>query len=143
MDARAALKAQYHAAMAMLKQTIEQCPDDLWAGGSSPVAHWRVVYHTLFFTQMYLQPNVEAFRPWQHHRDQHECLGELPYPPYGRPKIGDPYTKPQMLVAVVALLALNLVAHWGMSQPPPPGPALVVLHKFRLRLGLGAEELPA
>lgn len=25
-----------------------------------------------------------------------------------------------LLVAVVALLALNLVAHWGMSQPPPP-----------------------
>jgi hypothetical protein len=96
MNTRAALKAQYHAAMAMLKQTIEQCPDDLWAGGSNPVAHWRVVYHTLFFTHMYLHPNVQVFRPWQHHRDQHECLGDLPYPPYGRPKIGDPYTRPQM-----------------------------------------------
>jgi hypothetical protein len=28
-----------------------------------------------------------------------------------------------LLVAVVALLALNLVAHWGLSQPPPPSPA--------------------
>ena len=28
-----------------------------------------------------------------------------------------------LLAAVVALLTLNLVAHWGMSQPPPPAPA--------------------
>jgi hypothetical protein len=97
MNVQAALKGQYHAALAMLKQTIEQCPDDLWAGGTYPVACWRVVYHALFFTHMYLHRDVQSFRPWPHHRDHHECLGELPYPPYGRPKIGEPYTKSQLL----------------------------------------------
>jgi len=30
MDVRAALKSQYHAALATLKQAIDRCPDDLW-----------------------------------------------------------------------------------------------------------------
>lgn len=95
---RRALKGQYHAAMAMLKQTVEECPEDLWvASDDKQVAFWRVTYHTLFFTHLYLQPNYEAFRPWQHHRAHYECLGEIPYPPYGQPKIGEPYTKSQML----------------------------------------------
>lgn len=97
MDTRAALKGQYHAALAMLKQTIEQCPDDLWAAGSNPVAYWRVAYHALFFAHLYLHPNVEAFRPWEHHREHHECLGNLPFPPHSRPNIGEPYTKQQLL----------------------------------------------
>jgi hypothetical protein len=97
MNVQAALKGQYHAALAMLKKTIEQCSDDLWIGGDHPVAFWRVAYHTLFFTHLYLQPNVEAFRPWKHHRKEHECLGPLPYPPYGQPNIGDPYMKSQVL----------------------------------------------
>lgn len=33
MNVAAALKCQYHAAMAMLKTAIECCPDDMWAGG--------------------------------------------------------------------------------------------------------------
>lgn len=97
MDVRTALKGQYHAALVMLKQTIAQCPEELWAGGDASVAFWRVVYHTLFFTHLYLQPDVASFRPWEHHRDQHECLGELPYPPYGQPAIGEPYTRSQLL----------------------------------------------
>ena len=97
MNVQAALKSQYHAALAMLKQTVEQCPEDLWVGGGYPVAFWRVAYHTLFFTHLYLQPNVEAFCPWKHHRDEQECLGTLPYPPHREPKIGAPYAKSQLL----------------------------------------------
>ena len=71
MDVRAALKCQYHAALAMLKQVIEPCPDDLWAGEDYPISFWRVAYHTLFFTHLYLQPNEKAFRPWDHHRNEY------------------------------------------------------------------------
>jgi hypothetical protein len=42
MNVQAALKNQYHSALAMPKQTIEQCPKDLWVGGDYPVAFWRV-----------------------------------------------------------------------------------------------------
>ena len=75
MNVQAALKSQYHAALAMLKQAIEQCPEDLWSGGGNPVAFWRVAYHALFFTHLYLQPDLESFRPWEHHREEQEQLG--------------------------------------------------------------------
>ena len=97
MNVQAALKRQYHAALAMLKQAIEQCPDDLWDAGSGQVAFWRVAYHTLFFTHLYLQPDEKTFRPWEHHRDEHESLGPLPWPPHAQPRIGEPYTKAQIL----------------------------------------------
>ena len=97
MDVRAALKGQYHAALAMLKQSIELCPDGLWTGGNYPVTFWRVAYHTLFFTHLYLQPDEKAFRPWEHHRDEYQFLGALPWPPHRKPKIGEPYTKAQLL----------------------------------------------
>ena len=93
MNVQGALKSQYHASLAMLKQAIEQCPDDLWAGGSYPIAFWRVAYHALFFTHLYLQPDEQAFRPWEHHRKEYQFLGALPFPPYRQPKIGEPYSK--------------------------------------------------
>ncbi|HEY1922335.1 MAG TPA: DinB family protein [Tepidisphaeraceae bacterium] len=97
MNVQAALKDQYHASLSMLKQAIEECPDDLWAGSQHPIAFWRVAYHTLFFTHLYLQPGVQSFRPWEHHRDEHQFLGPLPEPPHRQPKIGEPYTKQQIM----------------------------------------------
>ncbi|MBN2584133.1 MAG: hypothetical protein JXL80_13800 [Planctomycetes bacterium] len=97
MDIRAALKGQYHASLAMLKQTIELCPEDVWNASEQPVAFWRVVYHTLFFTHLYLQPNNEAFRPWEHHREEYQFLGNVPWPPHHKARIGVPYTRAQML----------------------------------------------
>jgi hypothetical protein len=97
MNVRAALKSQYHAALAMLAEAIEQCPDDLWTGGNYPVAFWRVAYHALFYTHLYLQPSEKEFRPWEHHRDEYQFLGSLPWPPYRQPKIEDPYTKAQIV----------------------------------------------
>lgn len=61
MDVKAALKNQYHAALAMLRQAIEECPEKLWVGGDYPVAFWRVAYHVLFFTHFYLQSNHNLF----------------------------------------------------------------------------------
>jgi hypothetical protein len=99
MDIRAALKDQYHAAMAMLRQAIDECPDDLWMGGGFPYAvpFWRVAYHALFFTHLYLQSDHESFRPWQHHRDQYQFLGALPWPPHDKPADGEPYAKTQIV----------------------------------------------
>jgi DinB superfamily len=85
---RAALKSQYHAALAMIRQAIEIWPDDLWTG-SAPNPFWQVAYHTAFCTHMYLQPNEAAFRPWEHHRGGYQFLGA--------PNVTDPYTKAQVL----------------------------------------------
>ena len=66
---RSALKSQYHATLAMLRAAIRDCPDDLWTkrdGHTSPF--WLIAYHTLFYTDLYLQPNNRVFRPWERHR---------------------------------------------------------------------------
>ena len=97
MNVQAALKCQYHAALAMLKQAIEKCPDDLWTGGDHPIPFWRVAYHTLFFTHLYLQSDHESFRAWEHHREECQFFDAVPWPPHRPPKPAEPYTKAQIL----------------------------------------------
>jgi len=118
VNLQAVLKSQYHAALAMLKQAIDQCPEDLWTadGHGNPI--WHIAYHTLFFTHLYLQPRGECFKPWEQHREEYECMGSVPWPPHGPPKIGQPYTRAEILAywaicdAMVdpAIDALNLAA---------------------------------
>jgi hypothetical protein len=64
MDIQAALRSQYHAALKTLREVIEKCPDGLWNDGADSAApFWRVVYHTLFFTHLYLQRTSRLFAP--------------------------------------------------------------------------------
>ena len=109
---RPALKSQYHAALAMLQRAVEACPDELWLS-DQPNRFWQVAYHALFFTHLYLQPNEAAFQPWEHHREEYQFIGKLPWPPYRPPNIGEPYTKPQVLdylLACDAMIDLSLDA---------------------------------
>src|SRR5687768_9403962 len=53
MDIRSTLKEQYHGALAMLRQCIDKCPDDLWIAGEQPRSYWQIVGHTVFFTDLY------------------------------------------------------------------------------------------
>ncbi len=94
MDIRRALKGQYHAALGMLRQAIELCPEELWNGGPHPVPFWQVAYHTLHATDMYLQPTLEDFRRWEHHREGYD---DLPWPVDSGAKFDDPYTRAQIL----------------------------------------------
>jgi hypothetical protein len=82
-----ALKGQYHAALDMLKGAIEECPDKIWLSGVPPRSFWRLAYHTLFFTHLYLQVRDPDFTPWELHRDEvesdpdRERLDARPYTP--------------------------------------------------------------
>lgn len=78
---RSALKSQYHAALAMLRFAIGQCPDELWAGGGYINPTWRVAYHALFYTHFYLQPKADDFTPWEHHQQGLHDLDDIPAPP--------------------------------------------------------------
>jgi hypothetical protein len=103
---RRALKSQYHAALAMLRQAIEQCPEAVWASGDRVNPVWRIAYHTLYFTHLYLQPGEDSFRPWPSHQTWIQYMDddpgtqdlddflELPQRP---PRTGVPYTKTQLL----------------------------------------------
>lgn len=66
--AKVAFKSQYHAALEMLKEAIERCPDQLWLDNRPINAFWQVAYHTLFYAHMYLQPNLDSFKPWPGHQ---------------------------------------------------------------------------
>lgn len=74
MDIKSALKRQYLAGLAMLKECVERCPADVWTSGTHPRKFWRIAYHVLFYTHLYLQPNEEAFQPWIKHRQHAPSL---------------------------------------------------------------------
>lgn len=110
---RVALKSQYHASLAMLKDAIEQCPDELWASRNYLNPFWRIAYHTLYFTHLYLQPKLETFRPWEHHQTGIHDMDDVPAPPellifvelpHRPPQTGRPYTKAKIL------------AYWGICD---------------------------
>lgn len=64
------LKSQYHTSLAMLREAIEQCPDDLWLDMRPKNAFWQVAYHSLFFAHLYVGQDEAAFTPWaEHQRD--------------------------------------------------------------------------
>jgi hypothetical protein len=76
MGLKPALKGQYHAGLAMLRQCIDRCPDDLWPAGEHPREFWRIAYHVLYFTHLYLMTGEHAFVAWEKHEDQaHNVYG--------------------------------------------------------------------
>jgi len=103
---RSAIKGQYHAALAMLREAIERCPDDLWVSDAFANRTWRMAYHTLYYTHLYLHPRFEDFHPWAHHQTRIQNMDEdssepeleryfeLPHRP---PQTGKPYTKAEVL----------------------------------------------
>ena len=75
---------QYEAALRMLDECIERCPDESW---NAPVANnpfCQAVFHALFFTDLYLHPNVDTLQDQPFHkehpdffRDYEETLDKL------------------------------------------------------------------
>ncbi|HEX7021303.1 MAG TPA: DinB family protein [Trueperaceae bacterium] len=97
---RAALKSQYHAGLAMLRETIERCPDDVWYDTRPHNAAWQLAYHVLYFTHLYLMPNEAAFRPWDQHQADVQHPDGIPGPAQPGsplPLVPEPYTPAQAL----------------------------------------------
>ena len=97
---RVALRGQYHAALAMLREAIELCPDDLWLDDAPRNAFWRVAYHALFFVHLYLLDRPEDFVPWEGHQGdvQHpDGIAGPPDPASDLPVGPEPYSKSQVL----------------------------------------------
>jgi hypothetical protein len=91
------IRSQFHAALAMLRQTIERCPDSLWIEPTSTQPFWHIAYHALFYTHLYLQPTEADFSPWAHHRQDIQSLGKPPWSPRQQPSAEEVYTKAQVL----------------------------------------------
>src|SRR5215470_5455486 len=52
---RSAIRQQFRAAIDMLANAIQACPDSVWSG-EPPRAFWYIAFHTLFFLDLYLSP---------------------------------------------------------------------------------------
>jgi hypothetical protein len=97
---RSVLKSQYHAALAMLREAIEQCPESTWYSTQPTNAFWQVAYHTLYFTHLYLQRNEAAFRAWEHQQSEVQHPDGIPGPAdpnSALPLIPKPYSKAEVL----------------------------------------------
>ncbi len=88
MDLAAILTSQYLASLAMLKQTIEACPDDMWNAPQDTNRFWQVAFHALYFVHEYLADSFDSFRYWSKHRAGYE---DFPAPQ------GEPYDKKAIL----------------------------------------------
>ncbi len=93
MDAKQAIRSQYLAALEMLKQVIVQCPEALWDAPDDKNRFWRIAYHALFYTHLYLQTSESEFTAWSGHREGYHRLESLPQPTPEQPDLGKAYSK--------------------------------------------------
>ena len=94
------LKSQYLASLAMFRDAVERCPEDLWFDQRPTNAFWQVAYHTIFFAHFYLQPTAEAFEPWERHQAGVQNEDGIAGPPdagSSLPLIPKPYTRQDVL----------------------------------------------
>lgn len=90
MDIRAALKGQYGASLKMLRQAVTRLPDDLWLAGTHPRNTWRIAFHAVFYTHLYLHQSSKEFKKWK--GTLKECAAL-----WGNPTVRSPYSKAEVL----------------------------------------------
>lgn len=113
MSIQAALKEQTHAAIAMLVDCVEKCPDDLWVSPSKKDVErddpnrfcirsfWRIAFHGIYFTHLYMLQNIGEFkRPLGTAVGDREAFGplwSLDRDPFDLDEGCDPPTKSDLL----------------------------------------------
>lgn len=68
---RSIIWSEFGAAIDMLENALLACPDEVWterlwnesAARPEPSEFWYIVYHALFFLDLYLSGSVEGFAP--------------------------------------------------------------------------------
>jgi len=89
-EVRDALKRQHHAAMAMFRQAIQNCPDDVWISGEPPRSYWRIAYHALAYAHLYLYEDLTSWNKWPNHIQENTYLDGDDVP------TNEPYTKQEL-----------------------------------------------
>jgi hypothetical protein len=57
------LWSQFGASIDMLEGSIRSCPEQVWTASVGKRPFWAVVFHTLFFLDLYLSESEQGFRP--------------------------------------------------------------------------------
>jgi hypothetical protein len=85
---RAAVWQQFGAAIDMLENALRACPDDLWDDRSRQPEFWYLVYHTLFWLDLYLSDSRDGFAPPAPFTlDELDPAGRLPERPYTKAEL--------------------------------------------------------
>ena len=82
MEMQKVIQSQYLAALAMLKQAIDKCSQDVWNAPQDKDKSWFTAYHALYYTHLYLQPTRKDFDRWKGH---------------GKPASSSPLSKEEVL----------------------------------------------
>jgi len=103
MDLKNDLKEQYHAALGMLADCVDRCPDDLWTSGTEWRTFWRIAFHAAYFTHLYLGQDRAALQPWPGSPETYNALweegGEV-----------EPYELPMTIEVLLRKDALDYIA---------------------------------
>ena len=67
---------QFEASLRTLNACIDRCPESIWNAPVAMYPYCQVVFHTLFFTDFYLEPNETTFREQAFHRDNVEFFAD-------------------------------------------------------------------
>ncbi len=79
---------QFGAAIDMLENAMRACPDELWSDRTQRLEFWYVVYHTLFWLDLYLSGAVEGFAPpAPFGLEELDPAGVLPERPYTKAEL--------------------------------------------------------
>lgn len=87
MNTHDVIQSQYLAALAMLQEVIDKCPDAMWQNTPDREQFWHVAYHVLFYVHLYLQPTEADFTPWRLHRDEGRSLDKTVVRPYTKAEV--------------------------------------------------------
>ncbi|HEY0866156.1 MAG TPA: DinB family protein [Fimbriimonas sp.] len=115
MDVKRELAAQFRAGLAMLSDCVEKCPDDLWTSPSPRIdegdriiyrSFWRIAYHAVYFTHLYLGQGEDAFAPWPGRRPAwYEEMWHKPWAlePFEFPEAAEPPARNEVLEYIAYL----------------------------------------
>jgi DinB family protein len=76
---------QYGASLCTLDACLERCPDTAWQDKVGRYPFSQVVFHALFFADLYLGEDEEAFRREPFHRDHESFFGDYEQLEYREP----------------------------------------------------------
>jgi hypothetical protein len=133
MDLRAEISSQYLATLAMMKQVIEKCPDDLWQSADATNHFWHIAYHPLFYTHLYAQPKEATFTPWEKHRPNLNSFGPPHWAPDEAWERGEPYSRAEVL-DYLTICQKEVIQQTSQLNPEAPsGFDWIPLNKLELQ----------
>ena len=134
MEVTSLIQSQYLAALAMFEQAVERCPHALWDDSQDKNRFWRVSFHLLYYTHLYLSPRDEEFVPWPKHRDEAQHFDPIFWEDNRDPTVGEPYTPAEICEYLEFCRAEVTRQLSSLDYSAPSGFSWLPMNKLELQL---------